>query len=1001
MIFTSSYNIGHSTLKPEVAIKVAKEQNEQSLIIADPKFYGFLEFYKGCKKQGIKPIFSITKTIEGLDVVIIMKNEAGYKYLIEKISTEITLRDLNHKDLTTIVSGFTETEDVSVGLAKLKKAYIGIYSFKNIEKYTKARYLYSLKENRKVVLLNIATHENEIDYRNTMIMQAIKEEKKFNEVNCLEDNFFIKETVGNQDWIDNMKIIEDSCVDDYEFDNPIPPAYNFTKEDAEKEGLPSTTTDAELFAHLSRKGLDYRLKKIDASKHQEYKERLDFEIGIINQMGFPGYMLIVADFVQAARDMDIPVGPGRGSAAGSLVAFSLKITNIDPLPFNLLFERFLNPERNSMPDIDMDFCQTHRQKVIEYVKDRYGSDKVAQIITYGKLVARGTIRDVARVMGYNDKKADFLAKIIPEDPGMTLDKAYEIKQAELDVILDNSETKKIWEFAKKLEGQIRNEGVHAAGLIISDEPVWKKAPTTMVGEKSVLQYEGKYTETVDLIKFDFLGLKTLSVIKEAMQLIKRNHDVDIDIDHLDFSDKKVYELISTGKTGGMFQIESSGMQALCAEMKPDRFEDLIAILALYRPGPMESGMLDDFVSRKNGLTKVKYFFDDFEEKLKPILEPTYGVIVYQEQVMKIVQEIGGFSLGEADVIRRAMGKKDVEYMNDMKDEFAEGAEKQGLSKAHAVELFDLIIKFAGYGFNKSHSAAYAMVSFQTAFLKTYYPAEFMAALMNFQDGQGKIEKVAAYVADARHIGLNVLKPDINTSTERFDTVDGKTITYSFSNLKGMGSKAGPIVKEREKNGLYESVEDLRSRLKVNKGPFNAMVYAGAFDSISNMRKGLIDPTAEAEFTLAEQLNWEVEVTGEYITDPFEKLGSYTDPYIIPELNELEEGLNYILIYPQDLVMRTAKKTQKDFGILSVFYNREIKEVLAFNDSVELVRNLNRTRPMILKVSNVAKGDSRTIFLNEIISFSKPNLEAFFVKKDSLKEDFINESEFSQCSECQE
>jgi len=980
MIFSSSYNIGHSTLKPAVAVESAKKRGFDSLIISDPKFYGFLEFYDACKKEDIKPIFSVQAEVEGLELIIVIKNFNGYKFIIEKVSTEMNLNNLNHKDITIIVKSFINTEDVAIGLSKLPNAYIGIFPYKNLEKYTKARYLFSQKGNREVVYLDISTHENEIDYRNTMIMEAIKTEKKFHEVNHLEDNFFIREASGNQNWIDNLEKIKNECVDDYEFDHPVPPSYNFTKEDAVNLGLPETSTDAELFAYVSRKGLEKRLEKIDTTKHQEYKDRLEFEINIINQMGFPGYMLIVADFVQAARDMDIPVGPGRGSAAGSLVAYALGITNINPLPFDLLFERFLNPERVSMPDIDMDFCQTHRQKVIRYVEDRYGKEKVAQIITYGKLVARGTIRDVSRVMGYNDKKADYLAKVIPEDPGMTLSKAYEIKKDELDVLLSDSETKRVWDFAEKLEGQIRNEGVHAAGLIISDEPVWKKAPITYVNDKAVIQHEGIYTEKVDLIKFDFLGLKTLSVIKEAMELIKRNHNVDIDIDNLDFGDKKVYDLISTGRTAGIFQIESSGMQALCAEMKPDRFEDLIAILALYRPGPMESGMLTDFVSRKNGLTEVKYFFDDFEEKLKPILEPTYGVIVYQEQVMKIVQEIGGFSLGEADIIRRAMGKKQVEYMNQKKEEFAIGAEKQGLSKAHAVELFDLIIKFAGYGFNKSHSAAYAMVSFQTAWLKTYYPAEFMAALMNFQDGQGKIEKVAAYVSDARHIGINVLNPDINTSTERFDTVDGKTITYSFSNMKGMGSKAAPIVKEREKNGAFTSVEDLRSRLKVNKGPFNAMVYSGAFDSISNIRKGLVIPDSENEYTVSEKLSLEFDVIGEYITDPFEKAKEYLDPYIIPEINDLEEGLNYILIYPQELSLRTAKKTKKEFGVLSVFFNREVKEVLAFNDAVNLVKGLDLTRPHILKVSNVEKGGKYTIFLNDVINFDKPSLEKCFLKK---------------------
>ena len=977
MIFSSSYEIGHSTLKPIDAVLAAKERGDDAIIIADSNFFGYMEFFSVCKKNDIKPIFSIQQNIEGLDLIIVMKNQEGYKYLVEKVSTEISLNDLDNENLIVIVKSFSDKDAVDLSLSKLPKALIGIYPYKDIEKYTKARALYERKGDRDVVLLNIATHKNEEDYRNTLIMEAVKTEKKFHEVNCIEDNFFIKADTGNPEWIENIQKIKDQCVDDYEFDNPIPPKYAFTKEDSVKEGLSEDTSDDDLFAHMSRKGLEKRLEKVDPSKHTEYKERLEYEINIINQMGFPGYMLIVADFVQAARDMGIPVGPGRGSAAGSLVAFALGITNIDPMPYGLLFERFLNPERVSMPDIDMDFCQTRRQEVIRYVEERYGSEKVAQIITYGKMVARGTIRDVSRVTGYNDKKADFLAKLIPDVPGTSLEDALEIKKDELSALLEDGETKRVWDYAIALQGQKRNLGVHAAGLIISDRPVYMNAPTTYVNDKRVLQYEGKYTEFVDLIKFDFLGLKTLSVIQKAIEMIKRNHDVDIDIDHIDFEDKKVYDLISTGKTAGIFQIESSGMQGLCGEMKPDRFEDLIAILALYRPGPMESGMLDDFVARKNGFKKVEYFFDDFEEILKPILEPTYGVIVYQEQVMQIVQEIGGFTLGEADIIRRAMGKKDVSYMNQMKEEFADGAAKKGLIRDHAVKLFDLIIEFAGYGFNKSHSAAYAMVSFQTAYLKTYFPAEFMSSLMNFEKD---VDKVAKYISDARHIGLDVLNPDINTSTELFDTVDGKTITYSFSNLKGMGSKAAPIVKEREKNGLYTSVEDLRSRLKVNKGPFNAMAYAGVFDSISNYRKGHVIPNSEDEYSVSEKLTHEFDVTGEYISDPFEKAQSAIDPYIIPEINDLEEGLNYILIYPQELALRVVKKTKKNFAIFSVFYNRESIEVLAFNDSYNMVKGLDTNKPYILKVSNTEKGGKTTVFLNEVIKFDRPNLEKCFLKK---------------------
>lgn len=979
MIFTSYFDIGGSSLKTKDVVAMAKEMGKETLMISDPNFYGFPEFYQECHKAEIKPIFSISTTVDGLDVVIVMKNEAGYKYLIEKVSTKLNIENLNNENLFVIIKGFKTKENLEENIEKLPNAYIGIYSYKNLERYAKARILYSLKGSRKVVSLYIPTHKDEIDYRSTMIMKGIKEEKKFHQVNELEDNFYVKnEADANEEWVKNFKEIEDSCIDDYKFDNPIPPKYNFTKEDAVANGLPETTTDSELFAFLSRKGLDKRLKRISEDKHQLYKDRLEVEISIINQMGFPGYMLIVADFVQAAKNMDIPVGPGRGSAAGSLVAYALEITNIDPIPYNLLFERFLNPERVSMPDIDMDFCQTNRQKVIRYVEDRYGKEKVAQIITYGKLVAKGIIRDVARVMGYPLLRADKLAKIIPEDPGTTLDKAYELKKEELDREFEDSWTKKIWDDSKKLEGLIRNEGVHAAGLIISDEPVYKKAPTTEVNGATVIQYEGKYTEFVDLIKFDFLGLKTLSVIKAALDMIKRNHGVDIDIDYIDMNDKEVYDFISTGKTEGIFQIESTGMQDLAKRMKPSNFEDIIAMLALYRPGPMESGMLDDFVDRKNGAKKVEYFFDDFEEKLKPILEPTYGVIVYQEQVMQIVQEIGGFTLGEADIIRRAMGKKNVEYMNQKAEEFANGAEKQGLDRGHAVTLFDLIIKFAGYGFNKSHSAAYAMITFQTAFLKRYYPAEFFAALMNFDKD---VEKVARYIHDARHLGLTVLPPNVNTSTEEFNTKDGKTIIYSISNIKRVGSGAAKIVKEREENGEFDSFEDFNKRLpKTNKRVITGLVNSGAFDSIEVNRKRILEPNAEDDFSLSEKLTSEFNTVGEYITDPFKDVKGYTEPYKIPELTDLEDGLNYILIYPQSIKYIIPKKSGKKLGFFSVYYNHEIKEIMIYNSKLEEINDMNMNRPWILKIKKGLYNGSESLTLENKLVFSMKNLEQYFMKK---------------------
>ncbi|HIM93719.1 MAG TPA: DNA polymerase III subunit alpha, partial [Campylobacterales bacterium] len=472
--------------------------------------------------------------------------------------------------------------------------------------------------------------------------------------------------------IENTQEIADKCNLEIKLGNPTPPNFKFAREVAKEEGveLPedkeySLDNDIVIFNHLCKKGLEKRLKIVPVEKHEEYRDRLQVEMDIINNMKFPGYMLIVWEFVDAAKQMDIPVGPGRGSAAGSLVAYSLEITDIDPIPYGLLFERFLNPERVSMPDIDMDFCQARRQEILDYVIKKYGRVNVAQIITFGKLQAKGVIRDVARVLDMPYSQAEAMAKLIPDELGINLTSSFE-KEPKIKELCDsNPLAKRTWDYALALEGLNRNAGTHAAGVVISNEPLWKKTPIFKpTGQETLAtQYNGKYVEDVDLIKFDFLGLKTLTVIEEALKLVEKRHGKRINFIEEDINDPAVYEYISTGDTLGLFQIESAGMQDLAKKLKPNGFEDIIAMLALYRPGPMESGMLDDFVERKHGRAKITYMFPELE----PILKPTYGVIVYQEQVMQIVQTIGGFSLGGADLVRRAMGKKIKEEMDRLKE----------------------------------------------------------------------------------------------------------------------------------------------------------------------------------------------------------------------------------------------------------------------------------------------------------------------------------------------
>ncbi|MBZ7947075.1 DNA polymerase III subunit alpha [Campylobacter sp. RM9939] len=653
--------------------------------------------------------------------------------------------------------------------------------------------------------------------------------------------------------IENTQEVAQKCNLELNLGNPTPPNFKFTREYAKEHNLQlkdekkefSFDNDDIVFEYLCNKGLEERLKFIDQDRHKDYKERLQREIEIIKNMKFSGYMLIVHDFIAVAKSKGIPVGPGRGSAAGSLVAYCLKITDLDPLPYSLLFERFLNPERVSMPDIDVDFCQDRRGEVIDYVIDKYGSDKVAQVITFGKLLARGVIRDVARVCDMSISDADELAKLIPEELKITLDSAYE-KEPKIKEFIDrHPKGHEVWEYAKALEGLNRNAGMHAAGVVISNESLWKKTPLFRQSKNDerhlVTQYSKDHLEDVDLIKFDFLGLKTLTVINNAINLIKKRYNKEIIWESIDVNDPKVYKTIQSGNTLGIFQIESDGMQSLNARLKPERFEDLIAVLALYRPGPMESGMLDDFIDRKHGLKDIKYPFD----VLKEVLEPTYGVIVYQEQVMQIVQIIGGFSLGGADVVRRAMGKKDPEKMKKLKDEFADGAEKQGYNRKEAEDLWELILKFAGYGFNKSHSAAYALITFQTAYLKTYYPSEFMAALLTSEENN--VTKIAVYIDEMKKMNIKLLPPSINKAIREFSAIeqeDGKdAIVYGLGAIKSVGIPAVENLIEARESGEFKDINDFLGKIepsKINKRALESLIKAGAFDEFGYTRKCLFD-----------------------------------------------------------------------------------------------------------------------------------------------------------------
>jgi len=600
------------------------------------------------------------------------------------------------------------------------------------------------------------------------------------------------------------------------------------------------------FEEVARAGLKKRLDvmaplfaaKKKKHEEQEYQDRLAREIEIIKNMGFPGYFLVVWDFIKYAKDNHIPVGPGRGSAAGSLVAYSMGITDVDPLDYDLLFERFLNPERISMPDIDIDFCMNRRGEVIEYVRRKYGEDKVAQIITFGTMAAKSVVRDVGRVLGLPYGLVDKVAKTIPAGPDVTLPTASQDSPALAEAMRNDKEVERIIEIGSKLEGLARHAGMHAAGVVITPEPVTNYVPLYRTNrDEIVTQFDMRVVEKMGLLKMDFLGLRTLTVIDDAIKSAKAAEGVDIDIETLPLDDPEVYRLFQDGRTKGVFQFESGGMVDVLRRARPTKFEDLAAFNALYRPGALDAGMVDEFVRRKNGTSKARYLVP----AMKEILEETYGVIVYQEQVMQIAQAVAGFSLGDADLLRKAMGKKDREIMEQQREKFIAGSVSNSYTRQKAGEIFDYIEPFARYGFNKSHSVAYALVAYQTAWLKVHYPLHFMAALMTSE--MDRTDYVVKFINEAGQLGIKILPPDINESNYAF-TVVGPNIRFGLGAVKGVGSSAiDSILEARQRMGRFTSIlqfceaVDLRA---CNKKVIEALVKSGSFDFLGDSRRVLFE-----------------------------------------------------------------------------------------------------------------------------------------------------------------
>ena len=697
--------------------------------------------------------------------------------------------------------------------------------------------------NLPLVATNDVHYLRQGDYQPHDILLCIGTGKTVNDAQRLRytgDQFFLKTAdqmaavfAGYEDALRNTLRVAERCH------VTIPTGQNHLP----SFGVPDGFTLDQYFEHVAREGFAQRLtrlRELAASgrlRHtiDEYERRLEYEVEMIKTMGFPGYLLIVWDFIRYAREQGIPVGPGRGSAAGSLVAWCMRITDVDPIDFDLIFERFLNPERISMPDIDVDFCERRRGEVIEYVTRKYGRENVAQIITFGTMKAKAVVRDVGRALDMPYADVDRIAKQIPPALDMTLDKALIENPVLKDMAAKDPKVKEVLDIGRRLEGMSRHASVHAAGVVIAPGPITDYAPLYK-GQRDELttQWNMKEVERVGLLKMDFLGLSTLTLIDDALKEIKRTEGVDLDIDNIPLDDPKTYRVFQDGAAYGIFQFESSGMRELLRKAKPTRLDDLIALNALYRPGPLKSGMVDDWVERKQGKREVKYEL----AQLEPILSDTYGVIAYQEQVMRIAQAVAGFSLGQADVLRKAMGKKDPKVMARQREAFLDGAKKLGVNEKKAVKLFELIEFFAGYGFNKSHSTAYACLAYQTAYLKANYPSHFTAALLTIE--AQNTDKLAMYLAESRERGISVLQPDINQSQLRFSVekrTDGsRPVRFGLTAIKGLGEGAvNSILAARAQLGgtipsLHALCEILDLRL-ANKRVFEALVKSGACDSL--------------------------------------------------------------------------------------------------------------------------------------------------------------------------
>lgn len=874
----TEYSLLDGAARIKQLVETAARMEMNSLAITDHGvMYGIVDFYKACQKQGVKPIIGCevyvaprtrhdrTPKIDDnlFHLVLLAENETGYRNLLKLVSLGFTEgfyykprvdKELlaAHSEGLIALSGCIAGEIASHLIQgnpeqaeKSASEYLDIFGRNNFylelqdhgfnEQKTANRGLLQLHQKTGIPLVvtndvHYVLREHDEMQDVLLCIQTGKTVDDPGRMKFQSRELYLKSeqemalVFGElREAMDNTVRIAERCHVTLEFGKLHLPEYK----------VPEGHTVDSYLRELCLKGIQWRY----GGMSEQVKQRLEFELNVIKQMGYSAYFLIVWDFIHFARENGIPVGPGRGSAAGSLVAYVLGITNLDPLKYDLLFERFLNPERVSMPDIDIDFCFERRGEVIEYVSKKYGSDRVAQIATFGTMAAKAAIRDVGRALGMPYGDVDRIAKLVPNDLKITIDKALQESPELNQIYREDDQVRKLIDMAALLEGMPRHASTHAAGVVITREPLTHYLPLYKAADGPVTtQFAKDPVEELGLLKMDLLGLRTLTVIADAVKMIRRNRGREINIDEIPLDDPKTFQLLCHGDGVGVFQLESSGMRAILRELKPEVFEDIVALVALYRPGPLGSGMVEDFIKSKHGEKKVEYL----HPKLEPILKDTYGVILYQEQVMRIASDLAGFSLGEADLMRRAMGKKKPEILAGLRAQFIEGAEKNGVDPNIAGQVFDLIEYFAGYGFNKSHSAAYALVSYQTAYLKANYPVEYMAALLT--SVKDNTDKVSFYIEECRRMNIEVLPPDVNLSGVDF-TVDGDKIRFGLAAIKNVGLNAvKSIIEMKETGGPFKSFADFCQRLDtrvINRRVLENLIKSGALDSLGHFRSQMM------------------------------------------------------------------------------------------------------------------------------------------------------------------